>query len=101
MRFKFASVLIASGLSLVANLASAEIIEVNSSSRSTTTIIRGAPDRCGLSGPIIIRLRDAGSQKPVRCARPVARETNIGVQVNNFVVVFLADNHKRHYKRFH
>lgn len=100
MRFKFASVLIASGLSLIANLASAEIIEVNSSSR-TTTIIRGAPDRCGLSGPVIIRVRDANSQKAVRCATQVARETNIGVQVNNFVVVFLADHHKRHYKRFH
>ena len=101
MRFKFASVLIASGLSLIANLASAEIIELNSSSRSTTKIIRGAPDRCGLSGPVIIHVRDANRANTVRCAKPVVHEKNIGVQVNNFVVVFLADHNKRHYKRFH
>lgn len=100
MRFKFASLLIASGLSFAASFASAEMIDVSSSSRSTT-IIRGAPDRCGLSGPVIIRLRDAASQKPVRCAKPVLHETNIGIQVNNLVVVFLADHNKRHYKRTH
>ncbi len=101
MRLKFASVLIASGLFLAANPAFAEIIEVNPSSSTHVTIIRGAPDRCGLSGPAVIHVGDALRRKPVRCARQVSYETNIGVQVNNFVVVFLADGHKRHYKRFH
>ncbi len=101
MRVKFASVLIASALSLVANIASAEIIEINGAPSVHTRIMRGAPDRCGMSGPLIIRLRDTQPQKPVRCATPVTYENNIGVQVNNFVVVFLADGHKRHYKRFH
>jgi hypothetical protein len=101
MRFKSAVVLIASGLSLAAIPAFAEIIEVNAGQSVHTRIMRGAPDRCGMSGPVIIHLGDAHNQKQVRCATPVTYRDTIGTQVNNFVVVFLADGHKRHYKPFH
>ncbi len=90
------------GLSLIAESRISEIIELNSvvplrrrrSSAARLTV-------AAMSGPVIIRVRRRQFSKAGALRRAVAHETNIGVQVNNFVVVFLADHHKRHYKRFH
>ena len=100
MRFTLAAVFAATGLCFAATAASAEIIELNAVSAARTTIIRGAPDRCHV-GPSIIRVGEAISTKPVRCAVPSSYQTNVRVQINNFVAVFLDDRHKRHYKRSH
>ena len=100
MRFILATLLAATGLCLAATAASAEIIELNAASTVRTVIIRGAPDRCH-SGPAIIHVGEALRQKPVRCAEPLSYQRNVHVQINNFVAVFLDDQHKRHYKRSH
>lgn len=94
--FAFAAAVIG----FAANTASAEIIELNGTSVARTTVIRGAPERCN-GGPAIIRVGDAASRRPARCAAPVSDRTDIRIQVNNFVAVFLDDRHKPHYKRHH
>ncbi len=99
MKLVFAKILLAASL-ISPGFASAEMIDLNSSGGSQVTIIRGAPERCGLSGPLIIHVRDAHRAKPARCATPIVYENNnSGVQVNNLVVVFLANNRHRHYQR--
>jgi nickel-dependent lactate racemase len=99
MKLVFAKTLLAASLFLP-GIASAEMIDMNSSGGSQVTIIRGAPERCGLSGPLIIRVQDVHRAKPVRCATPIGYENNnSGVQVNNLVVVFLASDRHRHYQR--
>ena len=104
MKRMFAKSLLAASLTLLPGIASAEIIDLGSSGRDQVRIMRGAPDRCGISGPIVISLHDGGNQRPVRCAVTASDsriEQNGGININNLVVVFLADGQKRHYKRHH
>ena len=104
MKRVFAKSLFAAGLALLPGLAAAEMIDVGSSGRNQVRVMRGAPDRCGISGPIVIRLSDGERQRPVRCAETISErhfEQNGGININNLVVVFLADGRKHHYKRHH
>jgi hypothetical protein len=99
----FAKSLLAASLCLLPGLAVADMIDVGSSSHSTVRIMRGAPERCG-AGPLVIHLGDRVSQKPVRCAVPTSERHSRrhgGIQINNLVVVFLADGRGHHYKRHH
>ncbi len=102
MKRVFAKSIIAASLTLLPGLAAAEMIDVGSSGRDQVRVMRGAPDRCGISGPVVIRLGDGESQKSVRCATNTSEsrfEQNGGININNLVVVFLADGQRRHYKR--
>ena len=102
MKRVFAKSVLVASLTLLPGLAAAEMIDVGSSGKDQVRVMRGAPDRCGVSGPVVIRLHDGVSQRPVRCAVTVSDsriEQNGGININNLVVVFLADGHKRHYKR--
>ncbi len=102
MKRMLAKSLVAASLTLLPGLAAAEMVDVGSSGRDQVRIMRGAPDRCGVSGPVIIRLHDGSSQRQVRCATNTIDnriEQNGGININNLVVVFLVDGHKRHYKR--
>ena len=91
--------LLASAFALVALPASAEIIVVDGGSSHNVRIMRGAPDRC-TQGPLIIRLKDAGSAKAVRCAaaNPVVASH---VTINNTIAIVVERNHKRRYMRRH
>ena len=91
--------LLASFIAALAVPASAEIIVVDSSSSHNVRIIRGAPDRC-TDGPVIIRLNDASSARPVRCAsaNPVVASN---VTINNTIAIVIDRNHKRRYMRRH
>jgi hypothetical protein len=91
--------LLASFIAAAAVPASAEIIVVNEGSSHNVRIMRGAPDRC-TDGPVIIRLNDAGSAKPVRCAaaNPIVASN---VTINNTIAIVIDRNHKRRYMRRH
>ena len=96
--------LLAAVLTLLPGLAAAEIVDLGSSGKHQVRVMRGAPDRCGISGPIVIRLSDGARQRSMHCAETISErsiEQNGGININNLVVVFLADGRKHHYKRLH
>jgi hypothetical protein len=102
MMHVFAKSLLAAGLFLLPGLAVADMVDLGSSGHSQVRIMRGAPDRCGVAGPVVIHLGDDASRRPVRCAISASERGNgrhSGIQISNFVVVFLADGRGHHYKR--
>jgi hypothetical protein len=77
----------------------AEVIVVNGKASPDVRIVRGAPDRCA-DGPLIIRLKDASSQRSVRCAAPNP-VTASNVTITNTIAIVVERDHKRRYMRRH